>query len=225
MWAVLARSGLLLLVMPAAAASADTMVAPTVPAAATDPPAPVAAPAPPPEVSAADVRGAPPPGAESGRTDDVDDGESAIRAMGRGALFVPKLAFELGMAPIRGTVWADNRYHLEDRYYQVFFSADRTIRLYPTAMYTSGFGAVAGLRFDDRDVLGKHESIALTAMTGAVTGDTYRADLLASVRSGDRVSRWLRLGVDASFDRRSSIRSTASATETSRRTPARSSIR
>src|SRR5262249_13053694 len=49
---------------------------------------------------------------------------------------------------------------------------------------------------------GEQESLTLEATTGAVTGDTYRVGTLASLRSGQRLSRWLVLGLDANFDRR-----------------------
>src|SRR5258708_6886394 len=76
------------------------------------PPAP-APPAPPStEPSAADVATAPVPGAEAGRTDPVDDGDSVPRVVARGLLFFPRLVIDGALMPIRGTVWAFEKYKL-----------------------------------------------------------------------------------------------------------------
>jgi len=207
-------SAALAAVLAARVAGADGAVA-TSPAAthdvAVESPRGAAPQLPPADPTAADVAGDPRPGGENGRTDPVDGGASAVRRVARGALFVPKLAFELGLSPVRGLVWADDRYDLSTLYYRTFFSADRTIGLFPTATYDTGRGASAGARFEDHDVFGAHETVALQATTGLVSGEAYRAGLLASLRTGDRLARWLRLGLDASFDRRPTETGSASA--------------
>jgi hypothetical protein len=147
------------------------------------------------------VSSAPLPGQEGGQLQ-PDPGDSTLRLIGRGILFVPKLAIEVVLSPVRGAIWADDRYRLEDVYHRVFYNADRTIGLFPTATYTSGFGFSAGAGFVDTQLFGEHESLALQATTGAITGDTYRVGLLGSLRSGERLSRWLQLGIDAGFERR-----------------------
>jgi hypothetical protein len=125
-----------------------------------------------------------------------------LRRIGRGILFVPKLAIEVALSPVRGAIWADDRYRLEDAYYRVFYNDARTIGLFPTAAYTSGFGFTAGAGFVDSQLFGAHENLTLQATTGAITGDTYRMAVLGSLRSGERFSRWLQLGIDAGFERR-----------------------
>src|SRR3954471_6856330 len=75
------------------------------------------------ELTAADVRTAPLPGQEGGQLE-PDPGDSTLRLIGRGILFVPKLAIEIALSPIRGAIWAEDRYRLEDAYYRVFYSAD-----------------------------------------------------------------------------------------------------
>ena len=149
-----------------------------------------------------DLSTAPLPGAESGRIDVVDPGDSTLRIIGRGTLYIPKLLVEFVLLPFRGLVWADDRYSLVDRYYDTFFNADRTIGLYPTATYETGFGASVGLRFSDNTLFGENEQLVLQATTGAITGELYREGALISMRSGDRISHWLQLGFDANFDRR-----------------------
>lgn len=153
------------------------------------------------EVTAADVQDAPLPGNESGQITALDRGDSAFRVAARGVLFVPKLAAAAVLSPVRGAFWADDRYRLEDLYYRVFYNDDRTIGLFPTASYTSGFGLAAGAGFIDKELFGEHEKLALDATTGAVTGDTYRASVAGSFRTGQRISPWFELGLDANFDR------------------------
>ncbi|HET9989717.1 MAG TPA: BamA/TamA family outer membrane protein, partial [Kofleriaceae bacterium] len=117
------------------------------------------------------------------------------------ALFPARAAVTIALAPIHGAVWAQETYHLDDLYYRVFFNADRTIGLYPTGTYASGFGITAGARFVARDLLGEHEAVALQATTGALTGDDYHESALISADTGERLGR-LQLGVEGSFDRR-----------------------
>ena len=155
------------------------------------------------ELTAADVRTAPLPGQEGGQLQ-PDPGDSTLRVIGRGILFVPKLAIEVALSPVRGAIWANDRYRLEDAYYRLFYNDDRTIGLFPTGTYISGFGFSAGAAFVDNQLFGEHESLVLEATTGAITGDTYRAHLLAALRSGQRFSRWFQLGLDAGFERRPS---------------------
>lgn len=152
------------------------------------------------EPTAADVAANPLPGYESGRTD-VPEGDSGLRRFGRAALFLPRLAAQVALAPIHGAIWAQDRYHLDDLYYRTFFNADRTIGLYPTVVYASGLGVSAGARFVDRDLFGEREAIALQATTGKISGESYHEGLLASIHTGSRLGR-LRLGAEGTFDRR-----------------------
>lgn len=196
---------MLTLVSTAATASGDPVVASsnTTPTRQPEgPDTPAVQPRPTPwELTAADVQDAPIPGDEGGLLTSLDPGDSAFRVVARGVLFIPKLVIAAALSPVRGAIWADDRYRLEDLYYRVFYNADRTIGLFPTATYTSGFGVAAGARFVDRQLFGEHESLALEATTGAVTGETYRLGVLGSFRSGQRISPWFQLGLDASFER------------------------
>jgi hypothetical protein len=150
-----------------------------------------------PQPCAADVDGAPPPGAESGRVDPQDDSDSALREVGRGALFVPKLVWNVALAPVRGSIWAYERYGLEDWYYRLFFNADRTMGLYPTVAYETGFGFTGGARFVHRDLFGEHEHLALQAATGG----RFRQIYSASFRSGNRLDP-VALELDVGWERR-----------------------
>ena len=162
---------------------------------ATEPPPPA-----PRDATAADVANAPLPGDESGRTDPSET-DSLARQIGRGVLYVPKLAVELALAPLRAGVWAEDRYQLDDLYYRTFYNADRTIGLYPTGTYASGYGITAGARFSDHDLLGDGELLALQATTGEIDGESYHESLLAQLNTGRRLGR-VQLGAEGSFDRR-----------------------
>jgi hypothetical protein len=151
------------------------------------------------ETTAADVAGAPVPGAESGRTDGGDaEGDSVLRRGARGVLFVPRLAITVALSPIRLGAWAYDRYHLVDLYYRVFFNDAMTIGLVPTAAFESGFGLSAGARFVDRDVFGAHEHLSVQASTGG----RYRQIYGAALRSGDRLGSRLGLELDGEYELR-----------------------
>ncbi len=156
------------------------------------------------ELTAADVAAAPLPGNESGRIDHDDSHDGVVRVVARGLLFLPKLLLDAAVSPIHGLAWVNDHYDIVDLYYRTFFNAARTIGLFPTATYATGFGADVGMRFEDLDLFGEHERLAVQATTGAVLGEHYREGALVSFRSGDRISHWFELGIDASFDRRPS---------------------
>jgi hypothetical protein len=140
------------------------------------------------EVTAAEVTGAPRPGDESGR---IDGGErdSVMRRIGRGALAIPRGAFELAFTPVRAGVWVFDRYHLAERAHRLFFTDDGTIGLYPTAKLESGAGVTAGARFvanrnDDRQRAridvgagGRYRRIVAGRLHGLYLDDRLSAEL------------------------------------------------
>jgi len=175
------------------------------PIAATEPPArepapPIAAPVAPHELTAADVASAPYPGDESGRTDEPDR-DSLPRRAGRLALFPVRLGLNLGLAPVRGLLWAQDRYHLDELYFRAFYNADRTIGLYPTASYAAGYGFDAGAAFKDSEMFGRGETLTLDAVTGALVGDDYHESAHAAFHTGRRLGR-VQVGVETGFERR-----------------------
>jgi hypothetical protein len=145
----------------------------------------------------ADVAGEPVPGAESGRLD-PPDGDSIWRLGLRGILFVPRVAADVVLSPVRLTAWAYDRYHLDQLYYRVFFNDARTIGLVPTASYDSGFGISAGARFVDRDLLGAREQLSIEARAGGRYSQAYKAAL----RSGDRLGDRLAVELDGQYELR-----------------------
>jgi len=150
-----------------------------------------------PPATAATVADAPRPGEESGRADEVDPGDSTARVAARGALFVPKVAIDVVLSPLRGLLWANDRYKLEELYWRVFFNDARTIGLYPTATFQTGFGLNAGGRFVDRDLFGAREHLGLQATYGG----HYHAGASASVHTGKRLGDRLALQLDADWER------------------------
>lgn len=151
--------------------------------------------------TAAETVGAPVPGDESGRIDEVDS-DGLGRVIGRGVLFVPKLVVETIWFPFHGTFWLFDRYHLSHLYYQIFYNENRTLGIVPTLVYQSGFGASAGARFIANDVLGEHERFGIQATTGKITDEPYRESALVDVHSGERFGNVFELGLSGNFDRR-----------------------
>lgn len=155
-------------------------------------------PAPPPEPTAADVAGAPVPGQESGRVDQIDGGDSTPRLIGRGILFLPKLAIQAAITPVRAGIWANERYRLYDRGYGVFFNEPLTMGFYPTVGHSSGFGFTYGAKFVHRDLFGAHERFSLSARTGGRFNHAFDV----SARSGDRFGKRVRLELKGEVDLR-----------------------
>ncbi len=148
------------------------------------------------ELTASDVDTAPIPGDESGRVDE-GPGDSIGRKVGRGALLVPKLAIEGTLAPIRGSVWAYERYHLHDRVLRLLFNDAETIGIYPVAALESQYGLNIGARFVHRDLFGEREHLGLHAGTGG----RFRQVTSARLRSGDRFGP-LELELEGEFEQR-----------------------
>jgi hypothetical protein len=105
----------------------------------------------------------PPPGAESGRVDEPTD-DSAARKAGRALLLVPRGAMEVVMLPIRGTIWANHRYHLSGRLRSWFFNDAGTIGFYPLVFFETSPGVLVGMQLDAK--LSEHNRLKLFAGIG-----------------------------------------------------------
>ena len=199
----------ILMIAPAAAAdpepqgSVASVVHPRPPSEPVAPP-PVPAPARAPvnqparELTAADVAAEPVPGFESGRADPIDDEDSAWRKVGRGLLYVPKLAIDAVLTPFRAGLWANERYHFGDLYTRTFYNDAQTIGLYPTIAVDSSLGVTAGAGFVHRDLFGEHEHVGLQA----AASNRWRQIYSASLGTGDRLGERFSLSLDAGYERR-----------------------
>jgi hypothetical protein len=165
------------------------------PALAEDPPADPEVPSD--EPTAADVAGAPLPGAESGRTDPPET-DSTLRDIGQGVLLVPRVGLEVVMAPMRGALWALDHYELQTRFRRWFFDRSGTYGVYPTFVLDTSYGFTVGARFVDRNVFGKAEHFSVRVSTGG----EYRFETSGALRSGYRFGKRTLVTVRGQFERR-----------------------
>lgn len=149
------------------------------------------------ELTAADVAADPVPGFETGR-DDPDDHDSTWRIIGRGVLFVPRLAADAVLSPFRGAIWLQDHYHVSDWYDRIFFNDAKTIGLYPTASVDTTLGVTVGAKFIDKDLFGAKESLGLQATVGSLYRQIYALSFDTGRRLGDR----FHLQLDAGYERR-----------------------
>jgi hypothetical protein len=150
------------------------------------------------EPTAADVAGAPLPGQESGRTDAIRTEESRLHEVVRGVLVFPRAAVELVLVPVRGTLWAYERYAVPDRFRDTFYDHTHTYGLYPTLHVDATYGVTFGGRFVHRDLLGDRERFSLRAGLGG----EFRQLLDASATSGNRLGDHMRLELRGEYERR-----------------------
>lgn len=153
-------------------------------------------PPPPPAHTAEDVADAPRPGQTSGRIDEREGGDSAGRLVARAVLGFPLLAFQVVTLPVRGAFYAYDRFELERRWYETFYSRDRTRALIPIAAYQTSYGITGGARFFDNDLFDRDEHLVLQATAGT----SYRVGVYGSIDTGDRLGP-VRLELGGNFDR------------------------
>jgi hypothetical protein len=92
----------------------------------------------------------PPPGAESGRLDNAEPRDTAQRKVGRAVLAVPKAVVHVVLAPIRLVLWTNERYELEARARELFYTESENFSVIPTLTYESGIGIRVGGQMDWR---------------------------------------------------------------------------
>jgi hypothetical protein len=138
----------------------------------------------------------PVPGDESGRID-TGEGDTTARQVLRGIMFVPKTILEVVVLPVEGTVWAYDRYQLNDRYYDTFYNHDRTFGIVPTAAFMTGFGLSVGAQLISTDTFGEQERLTVSGTWGG----TYRVFTDAWLDSGMRF-RPFKIQIGGNFLRR-----------------------
>jgi hypothetical protein len=93
----------------------------------------------------------PPPGAESGRLDDSSEPRDGTgRKLGRALLAFPRLAVDVVLAPVRFVLWADDRYHIQTRAHELFYTENENVSILPRVSYESGIGFRVGAQLDWR---------------------------------------------------------------------------
>ena len=163
----------------------------------TEVPRPAITPTPDPD-AAADVAHAPTPGTESGRTDEVDGGDGALRYVGRGLLWIPRIPMELIVQPIRGALYVNDRYHAVSVVAGWFTTEDKKIAIFPTALIETGFGLNVGARAQFKDVFGAGERIGFRAGTGG----QFKTVAEGKLSLGDKKSSPVAGGIRARYEKR-----------------------
>lgn len=146
--------------------------------------------------AAADVAGAPRPGSESGRTDEVDGGDGPLRHVGRGLLWIPRFPLELIIQPVRGALYVNDRYHAAHVIASWFTTEDKKIAIFPTALIATGFGLNVGAQAQFKDLLGAGERLSLRAGTGG----EWRTVAEAKLSIGDKKTSSVAGGVRARYE-------------------------
>jgi hypothetical protein len=128
-----------------------------------------------------------------------------VRWIPRVLLFVPRWALWIAAQPIRLGVWAYQRYQIPERLEYTLFSVDDTgvqpvplWGFYPTAIYETGFGINAGIRFVHKNLGGHRERLLLKANFGG----RFRQAYGFSLSSGQRFGRDVRIVLDGLYERR-----------------------
>ncbi|HEY8146736.1 MAG TPA: BamA/TamA family outer membrane protein [Kofleriaceae bacterium] len=155
-------------------------------------------PQPPQRHSARSVAGAPRPDGASGVARPEPEPGGTRRAVARGVLVLPRIAFWALNAPIRAGYWVSERYQVPARARETFFNQDGTAGVVPIAWAGTDTGAGGGGRFLHRDLLGRGEHLVVDARYGGRVAPGAALWLDSGERLGDR----LRVRVDGRFEDR-----------------------
>lgn len=115
--------------------------------------------------TAESVRGSPRPGQESGRLDEPR-GDSPVREVARGILWAPRATLIVAAQPVRGLLYAQDRYDLTGSAIRLFSTDDRRFAMFPTALFETGFGLNAGARTFIKDLVTPGDRYDLRAGVG-----------------------------------------------------------
>ena len=137
------------------------------------------------------------PGEESGRVDQPEEGEGLGTQLLRGLLFIPRTAVQVLLLPVKGFVYVYDRYQLDERYYNTFYTADREFGVVPTATYATGLGFTAGAEVVATNLFGESEHLNVLATYGG----NYRSDSGLWIDSGKRFAPF-KIQAGGNFTRR-----------------------
>ena len=155
-------------------------------------------PQPPQRHSARSVAGAPRPDDVGGVARPEREPGGTRRAIARGLLVLPRIAFWVVNAPIRASYWVSERYKVPARARETFFNQEGTAGVVPIAWAETDTGAGGGARFLHRDLLGRGEHLVIDAGYGGRVAPVAGLWLDSGERLGDR----LRVRVDGRFEDR-----------------------
>ena len=110
--------------------------------------------------------------------------EKAGRAALKAVLFVPRLAIEFLLIPVRGTITMVGEYQVIERTRELLFNDAGTAAVIPLAGFESGFGPNIGVTAFHRDLLGYGEKVAATARWGGRYVQSYQLRFEARRLSG-----------------------------------------
>lgn len=142
---------------------------------------------PPPRTTHADVAGSPPAEQATGiATREEAAPGRAMRTALRVLLFVPRWTFWIVVQPVRGGLWAFERYQLADRAQGIFFNDEGTLGAYPLAFFETGFGLNVGGRIIYRDLFGKEGRFRVRASYGGRFRQNYSVKATTGKLLGER---------------------------------------
>jgi hypothetical protein len=136
---------------------------------------------PPPEASPAEA---------SGLVEARDPADPRSRDVGRVLLFPLRALWFVVWGPVRFLAWGFDRFAVQSRFKQLFFSEDGKVGLFPVVVYKSGFGLGGGARFVIRDLFAPDARLKAEASYGSEVVQSYRL----------RYKSGLLLGKQAEFD-------------------------
>lgn len=136
--------------------------------------------------TAADVADAPRPEDATGVASIGDRRGNRLLWIPRVLLFVPRWTLWLAVQPIRGGLWAYERYALGTRVKSIFFNDDETLGAYPLAFFETGFGLNVGARVIYRDLFGTDGRLRFRASYGGRFRQVYSAKATTGSLLGDR---------------------------------------
>lgn len=149
-------------------------------------------------LSAADVRDAPLPGAESGRVDVIDHGDGPGRRIGRGLLWIPRIPVEVVFQPVRGALYLKDRYNVVDIITGIFTTEDKKLAIFPTALAETGFGLNVGVRASYKDVFGT--GVKVKARVGF--GGAFRRVAAIELGTGTLLGKRIEGNLEAHYENR-----------------------
>ena len=138
------------------------------------------------EPTAADAANAPSSGTDVSGIDGGQESAPAALWLPRVALYPVRGILEIGMAPIRGLIFVDQKYQLRARIKELFFTEDKTFGIYPTALIETGFGLNVGARLVWKEMFGTDARLKLRAGYGGQFQTLFAGDITIPI--GRRVN-------------------------------------